>query len=102
MDRTLVRIDTATLYVRYRRDKGEATFRDALRVAWWMLQYSFGVIDAERLAREQGFSLSDATFYSDSITDLPLLEHVGTPIIVNPDTRLRRVARSRGWRVESW
>jgi HAD superfamily hydrolase (TIGR01490 family) len=208
MDRTLVRIDTGTLYVRYQRDKGEATWRDATRVAWWMLQYSLGVIDAERvaaqalrsfrgkeeawlkdaceelfvgyikphvpmaarsaverhrtagdlvaivtgatpyvalplarelsidhvvatqlevesgrftgrvappmsygkgkivlaeaLAQQQGFSLSEATFYSDSITDLPLLEHVKTPVVVNPDRRLRSIARSRGWRIEQW
>ncbi len=204
-----MRIDTATLYVRYQRDKGEADWRDATRVAWWMFQYTLGVIDAERvaeralesfrgkeetwlkttceewyleyvrphvanagreaverhrsagdvlaivtgatpyaamplarelsidhvvatrleldsvgrftgrvappmsfgngkivlaekLAAEQGFTLDDATFYSDSITDLPLLERVKTPIIVNPDRRLRGVARSRGWPIERW
>ena len=209
MDRTLVRVDTATLYVRYQRDKGEADWRDVARVAWWMFQYTLGVIDAERVAKralesfrgkeevwlkatceewyleyvrphvanagreaverhrsagdvlaivtgatpyvamplarelsidhvvatrleldaggrftgrvappmsfgngkivlaeklaaEQGFALDDATFYSDSITDLPLLERVKTPIIVNPDRRLRAVARSRGWPVEQW
>jgi HAD superfamily hydrolase (TIGR01490 family) len=208
MDRTLVRIDTATLYVRYQRDVGDATWRDASRVAWWMFQYTLGIIDAEsvakqamesfkgkeevwlrdtckiwfkdyvlehvaeagrsavrkhtedgdlvaivtgatpyaalplaeelgiphvvathlevengrftgdvekpmsygkgkvvraeRLAAEQGFSLGDATFYSDSITDLPLLERVKTPVIVNPDRRLRRIANQRGWRVETW
>ena len=208
MDRTLVRVDTGTLYVRYRRDVGEATWRDATRVAWWMLQYTLGVIDAEnvavqalrsfkgkeekwlretcevwftdyvlthvapkgrsaverhtldgdvvaivtgatpyaalplarelgiphvvatelevadgrftgrvappmaygqgkvvlteRLAEEQGFSLEESTFYSDSITDLPLLERVRTPIVINPDRRLRRIAEKRGWRIERW
>jgi HAD superfamily hydrolase (TIGR01490 family) len=208
MDRTLVRVDTGSLYVRYQRDKGEATWRDAARIAWWMLQYSLGVLDAERaagqalksfrgkeeawlsaaceelftgyvrqhvadaarsaverhrsagdlvaivtgatpyvalpLARElsiehvvatqlevlagrftgrvappmsygkgkivlaeklaaaQGFTLAESTFYSDSITDLPLLEHVKTPIVVNPDRRLRAIARSRGWQIERW
>ncbi len=208
MDRTLVRLDTATLYVRWQRDRGEAGARDALRVAWWLLQYTLGIIDAprvaeralvafagkeearivaeceewferyvlahvaeagreavrrhraegeltaivtgatpyaarplarelgidhvvctqleveegrltgrvsgplcygagkielaERLARETGFSLDDACFYTDSITDLPLLERVKTPIVVNPDGRLRRLAKRRGWRVERW
>ena len=37
-----------------------------------------------------------------SMTDLPLLERVKTPVVVNPDRRLRRVAGKRGWRVESW
>ena len=35
-------------------------------------------------------------------TDLPLLEAVRTPVVVNPDPRLARVARRRGWRVERW
>lgn len=209
MDRTLVRKDTATLYTRYRRDVGEASARDVLRVAWWLLQYTVGVIDAERVARqalagyrgreeawmietceewfrryvlphvceagreavrrhreagdfvaivtgatsyaafpvarelgiehvvctelevdgsgcftgdivpplcygagkidrarrlaeEHGFALSEATFYSDSITDLPLLERVREPVVVNPDARLRRVARRRDWPIECW
>ena len=41
----------------------------------------------------------DCSFYSDSIYDLPLLESVGDPVAVNPDPRLRRVARRRGWRI---
>jgi len=203
MDRTLVRKDTASLYVRYQRDIGEVGRTDTLRVAWWLLQYTFGVIDAERvaskalesyrgkreawmvercegwfrdyviphvtaegrraverhqrdgdvvvivtgatryaagplarelgvehvictelevdpegrftgrmdppmcygagkiertsrLAESLGFCLEEATFYSDSITDLPLLERVSRPIVVNPDARLRRLARRRG------
>ena len=208
MDRTLVRIDTATLYVRHQRRKGQASLRDVVRVGYWMLQYSFGVIDAQRVAqkalesfkgkreqwlweqceemfseivldhvaqagraavarhREQGdfiaivtgatpytarplarelaiehviatelevtdgeftgrlrhpmsygsgkvtlaeqlatqhgVRLDDATFYSDSITDLPLLERVRTPVAINPDARLRRIAKKRGWRIEQW
>jgi HAD superfamily hydrolase (TIGR01490 family) len=209
MDRTLVKKDTAGLYARYQRDLGQATLRDVLRVSWWMVQYTFGVIDAPRVARQaldyfrgkeereliascegwfrdyvlphvqaagraaverhradgdlvaivtgatryaaqplalelgieevvctelqldghgrftgqpieplcygagklerakhlaerQGFELGDATFYSDSITDLPLLEAVRHPRVVNPDARLRRVARQRGWTIEEW
>jgi HAD superfamily hydrolase (TIGR01490 family) len=56
----------------------------------------------ERLAADLGFDLRDATFYSDSFTDLPLLEHVREPIVVNPDPRLGRIAKRRGWRVERW
>jgi HAD superfamily hydrolase (TIGR01490 family) len=209
MDRTLVRKETASLYVRYQRMLGEATRRDSLRVLYWVAQYTIGVIDApevasralaplegtaevalaarcddwfrrfvephvcdrgrraveehrargdtlaivtgaspyvakplarrlgiphvvtselevdangvftgrfvsplcygngkvertRRLARDLGFALEDAVFYSDSFTDLPLLEAVRQPVIVNPDTRLRRVARRRGWRIEAW
>jgi phosphoserine phosphatase len=39
------------------------------------------------------------SFHSDSIYDLPLLEAVGEPVAVNPDFRLRRFARRRGWPV---
>jgi HAD superfamily hydrolase (TIGR01490 family) len=54
------------------------------------------------LAERLGFSLSDATFYTDSATDLPMLERVRTPVAVNPDIRLRRIAARRGWPVLSW
>jgi HAD superfamily hydrolase (TIGR01490 family) len=209
MDRTLVRRETASLYVRYLRRRGDATWADSARVLWWVLQYTFGTIDAadvaqrglrmvagthetvlaarcddwfrrdvERhvcdagrravedhrargdvvaivtgaiphlarplarrlgiehvvaselelgvdgrftgravpplcfgegkvaraavLADRLGFRLDDATFYSDSLTDLPLLERVRVPVVVNPDPRLALVARRRGWRVERW
>lgn len=209
MDRTLVRRQTATLYVRYLRAQGGATWRDSARVLWWVAQYTVGVIDApavatralrtlagtpeavlaarcddwfrsvveayvcdegrraverhrnrgdvvaivtgetpyaarplarrlgidhvvasdlevdaqglftgrfveplcfgagklertRELAHRLGFRLEDATFYSDSYTDLPLLEAVRTPVVVNPDFRLARVARRRGWRIERW
>jgi len=42
-------------------------------------------------------ALADATFYSDSINDLPLLEAVGTPVVVNPDSRLYEEATRRSW-----
>ncbi len=209
MDRTLVRRETATLFVRYQRERGEATWRDLLRALYWVTQYTLGVVDApavaakalrqfegtketaladkceaffashveehvcslgreavarhraagdivaivtgatpygarpvarhlgiehvvasdlevtpdglftgrfvpplcygegkvlraQRLADTLGFTLAEATFYSDSLTDLPLLERVREPVCVNPDARLRRLARRRGWRVERW
>jgi phosphoserine phosphatase len=46
-------------------------------------------------------SLATATFYSDSINDLPLLGAVGTPVVVDPDSRLRAEASRRGWPVIS-
>jgi HAD superfamily hydrolase (TIGR01490 family) len=203
-----VRKDTATLYTRWLYDRGEAGWRDTARVAWWMLQYTAGVIDAqrvakqalksyrgkhdaalsasceiwfqeyvlphvshvgrdvvarhrergdlvvivtgatryaalplarhlgighvvctelemdsagqltgelvelcygpskivltERLAEREGFDLSDSAFYTDSITDRPLLERVGEPVAVNPDARLKRLAHRRNWRIERW
>ena len=67
------------------------------------LCYGLGKIArTARLAEREGFSLEDATFYSDSITDLPLLEVVKAPIVINPDRRLRRIAQQRGWPIEAW
>jgi HAD superfamily hydrolase (TIGR01490 family) len=209
LDRTLVRKETASSYVRYLQRQGGATWRDLLRVSWWVTQYTFGVLDApgvaagaaqwlagtpetvmsarcddwfrrdvepliadagrravdahrsrgdlvaivtgaspyiarpvarnlgiehvvaselevgadgrftgrivepicyghgkvtraRALAQRLAFRLDEACFYSDSWTDLPLLEAVHTPIVVNPDPRLARVARRRAWRVERW
>jgi HAD superfamily hydrolase (TIGR01490 family) len=46
-----------------------------------------------------GVPAGECSFYSDSIYDLPLLEAVGKPVAVNPDFRLRRIARLRGWAI---
>jgi HAD superfamily hydrolase (TIGR01490 family) len=54
---------------------------------------------AERFAAAEGIDLGRSYFYTDSITDVPVLERVGEPRVVNPDPRLRRVARRRGWPV---
>lgn len=43
--------------------------------------------------------VSHSTFYSDSMNDLPLLEHVNEPVATNPDPRLRALATLRGWKV---
>jgi HAD superfamily hydrolase (TIGR01490 family) len=47
--------------------------------------------------REASGNPRRCSFHSDSIYDLPLLEQVGEPVAVNPDFRLRRIARRRGW-----
>jgi len=57
---------------------------------------------AERYAREAGVSLSGCAFYTDSYSDLPVLEVVGRPVAVHPDYRLRREAVRRGWPVVDW
>lgn len=209
MDRTLLRKETASLYVKYQRQIGEATTRDLLRTLYWVGQYTLGVLDAAKVAERalvslqglpetvlaarcddwfrlhvephiadggreavrrhqaagdlcaivtgasryashplarrlgiehlvssvleidehgrftgraeqplcfgegkvararaladaQGFRLEESTFYTDSISDLPLLELVAVPVAVNPDPRLRRVAERRGYRIERW
>lgn len=60
------------------------------------------VVHAERFAREHAIDLSQSYFYTDSYSDLPMLERVGCPRIVNPDPRLLRRARARGWEIERW
>lgn len=50
----------------------------------------------------EGFNLDECVAYADSTSDLPLLEAVGHPVAVNPETRLAAIARKRGWLVENW
>ncbi len=54
---------------------------------------------ARALAAQEGFDLPRSYFYTDSVTDLPLLEAVGHPFIVHPDPPLRRLAERRGWTI---
>jgi len=62
--------------------------------------YREGKVTAvRRLAAERGYDLSRCTAYSDSISDLPFLECVGTAVAVNPDAALRAHAARNGWRV---
>ena len=57
---------------------------------------------ARALAEALGEDLADAAFYTDSASDLAVLEIVGHPVAVHPDPRLARIARKRGWRIEDW
>lgn len=207
MDRTLVPVNTGTLYMKWRFARREARKRDVLRFASWMAQYALGTIDAQRVseralatlagtpeakfaeecaewaerevaplisdgarreverrkragdvvailsastryaiapiarrlgidhvlcselyvgpdgcftgeadvcygaqklrrakawAREQDVSLEHSSFYTDSVSDLPVLLHVGEPRIINPDPRLRFRALLNGWPTETW
>ena len=51
------------------------------------------------MARVQGYDLPGCYAYSDSVSDLPLLEAVGHPVAVNPEKHLRTGAEERGWPV---
>ena len=209
MARTLVRLETASLYVRYQRDIGEAGLSELLKTSYWVAQYTLGILDASKVAEKVllnlrgmpenvlaarcddwfcryverhiadagreavrrhlaagavcaivtgtspyasrplarrlgidhvvssvfeidaehrftgraepplcfgdgklerargladacGFRLEESIFYTDSVSDLPLLERVAEPVAVNPDPRLRRIAERRGWRIERW
>jgi HAD superfamily hydrolase (TIGR01490 family) len=64
--------------------------------------YAYGPTKAEaikELAERRGYDLEQCYAYSDSQTDLPMLEVVGHPVAVNPDKELARVAREREWPV---
>jgi HAD superfamily hydrolase (TIGR01490 family) len=56
----------------------------------------------EEYAARHGMELTESFAYADAISDLPMLERVGTAVVVNPDARLSQVAGQRGWRVEQW
>ncbi|HEX6515754.1 MAG TPA: HAD-IB family hydrolase [Nocardioidaceae bacterium] len=54
------------------------------------------------LAEREGLDLERCSAYSDSYNDLPMLNLVGDPCVVNPDARLREHARAHGWRVRDY
>jgi HAD superfamily hydrolase (TIGR01490 family) len=57
---------------------------------------------AEQMGARLQVDLASSWFYTDSYTDMPMLERVGNRVIVNPDPRLRRAAKRRGWPVQDW
>jgi HAD superfamily hydrolase (TIGR01490 family) len=60
--------------------------------------YGDGKVEAiTELAKWHGYDLGQCYAYSDSASDLPMLEAVGHPVAVNPDGRLERHARRHGW-----
>lgn len=65
-------------------------------------QYAYAEGKAEAMrafAEREGISLEDSFAYSDSHTDMPMLEAVGHPVVVNPDKELEKVAEERDWQV---
>ena len=67
--------------------------------------YSYGPykVDAmEALCLEHDLDLSESYAYTDSITDLPMLEAVGHPVVINPDRALAKIAVDRGWEVRTF
>jgi fatty acyl-CoA reductase len=53
-------------------------------------------------AEKNGIDLAASFAYADSISDLPILEAVGNPVVINPDARLEHTATVRGWPIEKW
>jgi HAD superfamily hydrolase (TIGR01490 family) len=67
--------------------------------------YAYGHGKAEAvtsLAERLGIALDGSYAYTDSITDLPMLEVVGHPVAVNADRELRKIAEQRGWDVRDF
>ena len=67
-----------------------------------ILFYAYGEGKAQAiraLAADEGYDLSASYAYSDSMTDLPMLEAVGHPVATNPDKELRAIAKDRVWPV---
>jgi HAD superfamily hydrolase (TIGR01490 family) len=65
--------------------------------------YGEGKVEAIRaLAAREGYALEHCYAYSDSVTDVPMLEAVGHPTAVNPDRALRKEAAARGWPVRAF
>ena len=67
------------------------------------LCYGKGKVElATRWLQQNGETLENSVFYSDSFTDKPMLEVVGHPVVVNPDPRLMRLATTRQWPIVDW
>ena len=60
------------------------------------------LVHARAEAERATASLETAVFYTDSFSDLSVMEAVGTAVAVNPDPRLRRHAQRKGWRIDDW
>ena len=77
------------------RIRGTPCFQDGKvrKLREWLVRNS--------LARNGGFEIKNSVFYSDSINDLPLLELAGEAVAVDPDDKLGRIARRRGWKILS-
>jgi HAD superfamily hydrolase (TIGR01490 family) len=70
-----------------------------------MAFYAYGPFKAQairELAADNGIDLAASYAYSDSYTDVPMLEAVGHPVAVNPDRVLSRLAKERGWEVRQF
>ncbi len=82
-----------------------AQLDDAGRYTGELAFYAYGEHKAEavrELAEQENIDLASSYAYSDSITDVPLLEEVGHPTAVNPDRELLRHAREHGWDIREF
>lgn len=67
--------------------------------------YAYGPFKADaiaEMAKEKDIDLAESYAYSDSQTDIPMLEVVGHPVAVNPDKELLRAARANKWPIQQF
>ncbi|WKD58571.1 HAD family hydrolase [Corynebacterium caspium] len=70
-----------------------------------VLSYNKGAAKAaaiQQMATEKGYDLTACFAYSDSATDIPMLEVVGNPVAVNPDRAMKKAALANGWTIRSF
>lgn len=70
-----------------------------------ILSYLKGPAKSEammRLAEERGYDMSASYAYSDSATDIPMLQAVGNPVAVNPDRAMKKAALEHGWEIRTF
>jgi HAD superfamily hydrolase (TIGR01490 family) len=68
-------------------------------------QYAYGpgkAVAMAELAEREGIDLDASYAYSDSATDIPMLEIVGHPVAVNPDAELEKHAKENGWEIRTF
>lgn len=128
VDGTVMRGHTQAIFLHLSSRQGILTWGVLLRVTIWFMGYKlylvgdptkiFGqayaalagrrVSEIERLIHENlsrfrrrlfPEAYTQTVFYADHISDLELLEFVDVPICVNPDARLRRIAKARDWKI---
>jgi HAD superfamily hydrolase (TIGR01490 family) len=72
------------------------------RLVGEMLHGPAKAVAVRAIAEQEGLDLSRCSAYSDSHNDLPMLNLVGDPCVINPDARLREHARAQGWRIRDY
>jgi HAD superfamily hydrolase (TIGR01490 family) len=60
------------------------------------------LVHAQASAEVHGVDLQDCSFYTDSWSDVSVMDKVGRPVAVHPDQRLMRYARKKGWEIVDW
>jgi HAD superfamily hydrolase (TIGR01490 family) len=68
-------------------------------------QLCFGnekMVRLKEYCEKNNFNTAEGWYYGDSVSDLPALSAVGHPVCINPDNKLKRIAKKRGWKINNW